>query len=289
MPIRSLGYLEWRTPQADAWRTFATDILGMMPVEGPDPDAGYFRIDDRPYRLVVAPADEAQVVVGFEVRDDLELADLARTVEDAGIKVHVASEEEARRRLVSGLVTFEGPGGTPLEVFYGPVLDHVPVNTPLVSRFVTGEMGLGHAVVSVPEMGPAMDFYRNVLGFFLRNDLKIDLGGGMKMTVNFLGCNPRHHTFGLVDMPFPGGLVHFMLEVDSIDDVGRALDRVYDNGVPLSQSLGRHTNDHMVSFYCAGPDGAMVEFGWGGLQVPERSTTYRITKGAFWGHRPPSR
>jgi hypothetical protein len=31
----------------------------------------------------------------------------------------------------------------------------------------------------------------------------------------------------------------------------------------------------------------MVEFGWGGLQVPEPETTYEITKVSFWGHRPP--
>jgi len=289
MPIRSLGYVEWRTPQADEWKAFATDILGLMPVSGPDADAGYFRMDDRPYRFVISHADQPRVVVGFEVRDDLELAELARRVEDFGVKVHSASIEEADARLVSGLISFEDPGGNPIEVFYGPVLDHVPLNTPLVSGFVTGEMGLGHAVVAVPAMGPALDFYRGALGFFTRNDLRINLGPDMSMTVMFLGCNPRHHTFGLVDMPFPGNLVHFMLEAATIDDVGRALDRVLDNKVPLAQSLGRHTNDHMVSFYCSGPDGAMVEFGWGGLQVPEPTTTYRITKGAFWGHRPPAR
>ena len=289
MPIRSLGYVEWRTPKAEEWRGFATDILGLMPAAGPDPESAYFRMDDRPYRIVITPAGEPRVVSGFEVRDDLELAELARRVEDFGVKVHTASTEEADARLVSGLVAFEDPGGNPIEVFYGPVLDHVPVNTPLVSGFVTGEMGLGHAVVAVPEMGPALDFYRGALGFFMRNDLRINLGPDMAMTVMFLGCNPRHHTFGLVDMPFPGNLVHFMLEAATIDDVGRALDRVLDNKVTLNQSLGRHTNDHMVSFYCSGPDGAMVEFGWGGLQVPEPTTTYRITKGAFWGHRPPGR
>jgi len=75
-----------------------------------------------------------------------------------------------------------------------------------------------------------------------------------------------------------------------LDDVGRALDRCHDLGVPLAMSLGRHSNDHMVSFYCMTPDGAaMVEFGWGGLAVEEPETTYEITKTSFWGHRPPRR
>ena len=40
-----------------------------------------------------------------------------------------------------------------------------------------------------------------------------------------------------------------MAEVDSMDEVGRALDRVATQGVKLSATLGRHCNDHMISFY----------------------------------------
>ncbi|MEZ5167374.1 MAG: hypothetical protein R2695_13135 [Acidimicrobiales bacterium] len=52
--------------------------------------------------------------------------------------------------------------------------------------------------------------------------------------------------------------------------------------------LGRHTNDHMISFYCESPDGFFVEFGWGGLQIPEPTDVpmYQITRPSFWGHRP---
>ena len=105
--------------------------------------------------------------------------------------------------------------------------------------------------------------------------------------MNFLGCNPRHHTLGLVGTPFDGQIVHFMLETASIDDVGCALDRVHDLGTPISLTLGRHTNDHMVSFYVTSPDGYSVELGWGGLHVDLETTTYEITKPSFWGHRRP--
>jgi hypothetical protein len=40
-----------------------------------------------------------------------------------------------------------------------------------------------------------------------------------------------------------------MVEVDQLDDVGRALDRVMKTEHRLSSTLGRHTNDKMVSFY----------------------------------------
>ena len=284
--IRSLGTLRWETPNVDAWRTFGTEILGMMPVDGPEPGAVAFRVDDRPYRLVVAPGDAPRLVVGFEVVDDEGLVEVARMLDDAGVKHALAGDDDARSRLVNGLLRFEDPAGVAVEVFHGPVLDHVPVQTPLVSGFVTGAMGMGHVVLGVDDPAAVTAFYREVLGFRLRNTMRLDLGAG-PTTMSFLGCNPRHHTLGVVAIPMPGKLAHFMLEAASLDDVGRALDRVHDAGVPVAMSLGRHTNDHMVSFYCVSPDGPMVEFGWGGLQVSEPETTYEITKPSFWGHRPP--
>ena len=77
-----------------------------------------------------------------------------------------------------------------------------------------------------------------------------------------------------------------MVEAAAIDDVGRALDRVNDANIQLVTTLGRHTNDQMVSFYVRAPDGFAVEFGWGGLMVPEPVGSYAITKASFWGHRP---
>jgi len=76
-----------------------------------------------------------------------------------------------------------------------------------------------------------------------------------------------------------------MVEAATLDDVGLALDRRGTLGVPLMNSLGKHTNDHMVSFYVWSPENYAVEFGWGGLRVETEEPTYEITEGAFWGHK----
>ena len=53
-------------------------------------------------------------------------------------------------------------------------------------------------------------------------------------------------------------------------------------------SLGKHTNDRMVSFYSRSPSGFDVEFGYDGLLVDEaRWSVTQITKPSFWGHRSP--
>jgi len=288
VPIRSLGYIRWQTPQFDEWVGYATDILGMMPTAGPRPEARYFRIDKYPYRFVLIPGERQQVdALGFEVADDLELAAVVERVTKAGRDVTPGTPEEADERLVGGFVSFDEPSGVRIEVFYGPILNHLPVQTPLVSGFVTGEQGLGHAVLAVDRPEETVDFFREVLGFQLRNTGRLNVAGRPTLTtISFLGCNPRHHTLGVVGMDIPGNMLHFMLEAKTIDDVGYALDRCLDAEIPLAMTLGRHTNDHMISFYSISPDRLQVEFGWGGLEIDsEASTTYEITKVSFWGHR----
>lgn len=285
MSVLSLGYLRLRSPKPDEWQRFATDVMGFMPARGPDAAAQYYRLDKYPYRLMVAPGDESGIDgIGFEVADDRALDQIVRTVAEAGCKIEYGTPEAAAERLVSGFARFVDPAGAPIELFHGPVLDHLPVATPLVSSFVTGEMGMGHVVLNVSEISAASDFYRDVLGFHRRNTWYRPT-----MSMEFFGCNPRHHTLALgTGLPMPGLLLHFMVEVGTIDDVGYAQDRCLDAGVPIRMSMGKHTNDHMVSFYCATPDGFLVEVGWGGIQVDDAETaaTYQITKPSFWGHRP---
>lgn len=286
MGVRSLGYLRLGSPDVDAWRRFAGEFLGLMATDGADSDSAYFRMDDHAARLVVTPAAEAATAaIGFEVLDRRELAQLASAVEATGLTVVSGTPDECAERRVSGLVRFADHSGNPIELFFGPVLEHSPVVTPTVSSFLTGDMGMGHAIVSVVDLDEAYHLYVDVLGFVERNTM----AGGR---VVFLGCNPRHHTFGITKRRGPGSLMHVMVEVAALDDVGRALDRAQRMDVPMMHTLGRHTNDHMVSFYVYSPEDLAIEVGWNGLRVEHEVPTYEISAGAFWGHHfspPPQR
>ena len=63
-----------------------------------------------------------------------------------------------------------------------------------------------------------------------------------------------------------------MLEVDSLDVVGLALDRVTKLGVPVTVTLGKHTNDLMTSFYLRTPSGCDLEYGVGGRLLDDSWT-----------------
>ncbi len=138
--------------------------------------------------------------------------------------------------------------------------------TPYGATFVTGDQGLGHVVLPVTDDVEALRFYTEVLGFRLRDSMSmpgefVGKEAGSKIWLRFLGINPRHHSLAFLPMPRAGKCVHIMLEVDKLDDVGRALERVGKNGAPLSATLGRHMNDEMVSFYVKSPGGFDIEFG----------------------------
>jgi 3,4-dihydroxy-9,10-secoandrosta-1,3,5(10)-triene-9,17-dione 4,5-dioxygenase len=280
MPIQSLGYLRIESPDLDAWKVFAGDFLGLMPVG--DDETLRYRMDKYPARLVVGHGSEPKMTAaGYEVLNKRDLAEIVEKVEAAGIKVVYGTAEEAAERRVNGFVHFDDPAGNPVELFYGPILDHVPVALPTVSSFTTGDMGMGHIIVTGEDGDALFEFYTGVLGFLERNTMR----GGGGGTVYFMGCNERHHTLGVASAPGPGRLIHLMLEADTIDDVGLALDRQEKLGIPLMNSLGKHTNDHMVSFYVWSPEKYAIEFGWAGLKIPAEEATYEITQGAFWGHK----
>ena len=170
-----------------------------------------------------------------------------------------------------------------LEVFCGPVLDHSPVVTKWAQRFHTGAEGMGHVVLPTTAPEETTAFYTEVLGFLERGSMKVP--GDRR--IQFLGINRRHHSLAICPAPHDEapGMVHLMVEVDELDAVGRALDEVNKREFSISSTLGRHTNDKMISFYVRAPGGWDIEYGWDGMLVDESSyTAEEITADSYWGH-----
>jgi 3,4-dihydroxy-9,10-secoandrosta-1,3,5(10)-triene-9,17-dione 4,5-dioxygenase len=250
-------------------------------------------MDDFPARLVILPGGSDRLLAsGWEVSGPPALAAVARALADAGVPYKAGTPEELAQRRVQSMLLFEDPAGHRLEVFCGAALEHRPAVSPYGNRFVTGAMGMGHVVLPVPPgSSAAFDFYTEVLGFRLRDSMRMpaEFFGGSPgdppVWFRFLGCNPRHHSLALAPVPAPAGIVHLMVEVASLDDVGRALDRCARRGAPVSASLGRHVNDLMVSFYVRTPGGFDVEYGTDGQLVDDATWISReSTAISLWGH-----
>src|SRR5699024_1061289 len=286
--IKALGYIEAQTTDMERWRKLAIDVLGFAEGAGPEEDALYLRVDERAARIIVRPGEADQVtVVGGEVRDGGALAGRRAAGEAAGTSVEDLTAEQADARRVESAITVLDPAGIRIEVFHSAVLDHSPVATPHGARFVTGTRGLGHVVIPGPDQDEAYDFYVKTLGLLPRRGVRLDAppeAGPMR--IRFFGVNERHHSLAMMPSPKQGpGLIHVMVEVDSLDDVGRAQDRVVAEGISLSSTLGRHTNDKMLSFYVRAPGGWDIEFGCDGMLVDEAHyTAEETTADSYWGH-----
>ena len=128
----------------------------------------------------------------------------------------------------------------------------------------------------------------DVLGLRLSDHITCEIFG-FPVDLAFMHANARHHS-----VAFGGELDknihHFMLEVRHLDDVGLAYDRAIRARLPIANTLGRHPNDGMVSFYAHTPSGFQFEFGWGGVEVDD-ATWQPTTHGRIsdWGHHPPVR
>jgi 3,4-dihydroxy-9,10-secoandrosta-1,3,5(10)-triene-9,17-dione 4,5-dioxygenase len=290
--IRSLGYLRIEATDPRAWLEFGTRLLGLTQGRGPEPGAVYLRMDDFPARFVIVPGETDRLLAsGWEVGSQAELADLARCLEAAGIPAKAGTAEELAMRRVAGMLIFDDPSGHRLEVFCGASLDNRPAFSAYGVTFVTGDYGMGHVVIPAADDEAAMDFYTGLLGLRLRDTMAMapELfgrpAGGPPAMMRFLGCNPRHHSIALAPMTSPSGCVHVMIEVATLDDVGRAMDRCARRGGTLSASLGRHANDQMVSFYVRTPGGFDIEYGTDGLLVDDTTWIARQTTAiSAWGH-----
>jgi 3,4-dihydroxy-9,10-secoandrosta-1,3,5(10)-triene-9,17-dione 4,5-dioxygenase len=225
------------------------------------------------------------------VPGERDLADVGRALEEAGVAVKAGSAAELADLRVAQLLRFDDPAGNVLEVFCGAALESRPAVSPYGNRFVTGFLGLGHVVLPVSDDESALRFYTEVLGFRLRDSMRMapELFGrpaGPPLWMRFLGCNPRHHSLALAPFPAPSGIVHLMTEVASLDDVGRAMERCARRGAPASATLGRHANDLMVSFYVRTPGGFDIEYGTDGRLVDDATWVSRETTAiSLWGHK----
>lgn len=289
--VTQLGYLGIGVHDVDAWERFATRILGFQ-VSARDGDGTLFlRMDEYHHRFVVQPhGDDDVTVIGWEVADECGLRAIAAQVEATGVRVTAADTEAAAARRVTDLIRFEDPNGVATEVFTGPLVNYdTPFASPrAISGFVTGVQGLGHVNMVVDDLDESVRFYRDALGMRVSDYVHLPGRSGTSRKLAFFHCNPRHHSMAFMALKRPRRLLHFMVQTRSINDVGTTYDLCQDQGIPIVRGLGRHTNDHMVSFYMQTPSGFETEYGWGAREVDD--ATWQVqqhTSGSIWGHRRP--
>lgn len=286
MDIAALGYVVIQSTQPQQWRCFGEDVLGMVARE--EAEGLALKMDDRAGRVFIVPgANDRYLASGWELRSEAEFQAACERLRAGGIAYHQGSRAECALRRVFGMVWFHDPSGNRHELAWGYQTDFERFVSPTgVPRFVTGELGLGHAVLPAPQIAETRAFLMDVLGLGLSDILIHRPAPGIEQRIDFMHCgNGRHHSLALFEGEVPSGCVHLMFEVDSLDEVGRAYDRMLARGVRLMATLGKHTNDHMTSFYFMSPGGFAIEYGFGGRTIDwDHHTVFESTSVSLWGH-----
>jgi 3,4-dihydroxy-9,10-secoandrosta-1,3,5(10)-triene-9,17-dione 4,5-dioxygenase len=292
MSVSAAGYLRISSADVGAWMDFGTGVLGLMDAVREDADgARFLRMDDHPFRFMIEPGDTDKLLAaGLECPDRHAWQDTLNRLEDAGHSVMAGSSDEAKRRCVTEFASLEDPAGNTLELYWGRELDYTPLVSPAgIPFFVTsdqqsGDLGFGHMVLPAPDIETATAFYTELIGTGITDILYPPGMGGLK--INFMHTNnARQHSIALFGGEHPLGIVHMMIEVPSLDELGQAMDRAKAAGAHFLATLGRHVNDNMCSVYILAPGGIAVEYGYDGLLIdPETYVATVSSEGDLWGH-----
>jgi 2,3-dihydroxybiphenyl 1,2-dioxygenase len=286
--VSQLGYIGIGASDVKAWHNLATYVLGMQVIPGDEKSTSYLRMDEYHHRVELRPTGNDDLeFAGWEVPDQTTLHRVAQQLEHGGVKVTAGTRDEADGRRVIDLIHCVDPSDVRTEIFCGRPIDPKPFHAGRpISGFKTGEMGLGHMVLCTPSLNESLRFYRDLLGFRVTDFTEVRFPGG-DLRLAFLHCNPRHHSVAFMEAKSaPKRINHFMLECNSLLDVGIGRDLCTQRGVPIGIDLGCHMNDRMVSFYLANPSGFAVEYGCGGRTIDDSvwQVEHYDSVESIWGH-----
>ena len=284
MGIDQLAYVGLGVSDIPAWRRVATEVFGMEGLEGGADGATRLRMDKLAWRVALHPGRlDDLLYAGFSVANQDAATRLTGALAGAGVAGQALSKAEVSARGIAGGYRIQDPDGLDIELVYGLPDSPTPFRSPTGASFVTGAQGLGHLVIRVADAERSLEFYR-LLGFEVSDYISFQLAPGLNVELVFLHCNARHHSVALVPAPLPKRLNHLMLEVDSVDAVLSAYYRAQRQRMPIVRHLGRHTNDHMLSFYAQTPAGFDVEYGFGGRSIGADWKVEHYDAISIWGH-----
>lgn len=285
MSLKALGYIGANAVNLQEWKDYACDIFGAQLVSE-SPDQLKLRLDDKHHRMTIHKADAPGARhFGWDVGSREGLADTVAMLRQRGCEVTQGTVEECQDRRVMGLVHVDDPSGNALELFYGQMSGYPFQPARPLSGFRTGDLGLGHVVFMTQALDQMLDFY-GALGLRMSDYIVMHAFG--KVKAHFMHCNPRHHSIAMVPGPH-NAFHHMMLEVNSLDDVGSAYDLVNARKINVTQTFGKHTNDHMLSFYSQTPSGFELEYGCDGRTIDDEAAwnVVEYDSISFWGHLGP--
>jgi len=289
-----LGYLGLGVSDLSAWSDFSEKILGLGVRSKEEDGSLLLRMDEYHHRFILTEDDcDDLTIIGWEMSTEIDFNMLKDRLASSGLPYEEGESDVQDSRRVVKIVRFSDPNGIINEAYYAPLIEseNLFVSPRSISGFLAGDQGLGHITITVDSLQESLSFYQDILGLRISDWVRPQSERGVESDMNlvFLHCNKRHHSLAFWENPSASKrLHHFMVQANELDDVGSTYYLCQKAQVPIDLSLGRHTNDKMLSFYMSSPSGFDVEFGWGAVEVDlEKWVVQLHNNGSIWGHLPP--
>jgi 2,3-dihydroxybiphenyl 1,2-dioxygenase len=287
-----LGYLVVESQRLSAWHRFGADAIGLH-VDELTTDTLRFRLDEHECRFLIqrGPAEDL-MAIGWQIDDHETFDRIIKRVTERGVPIAEGTPEEAALRGVERLWRFAGPKGIVQEIFTRPLTTAKPLRM-INSGWVTGESGMGHVAITSRDPRGIHGYYNAVFDSRLSDFIDENIGG-LTLKIRFLRVNERHHSIAVANVnglkidPIRTKAQHVNIQAATLEDMVGAYERVRQLGFKMAWSIGQHTNDRELSFYCVTPSGFELEVGWNPIVVtPELEEAWRVVTHqgiSIWGH-----
>jgi 2,3-dihydroxy-p-cumate/2,3-dihydroxybenzoate 3,4-dioxygenase len=277
-----LGYVALNVSDIEASKKFYTEIVGLQ-LSGVGPNGElHLRCSSAYHDIILYQGDPVGLRrVAWEMESEAEVERLIERLRGQDIAVHRVPEEECLALHQEDTYRFVDPRlGVTVE-FFSCMHSFGEGFTPSVADI----QRLGHVVIKTPDVREVVKQYVGLMNFRVSDQVD--------GVITFMRCfpNPYHHSLGIGTGPAVA-FHHVNFMVREIDDIGRAMTRFRQKGVPMVWGPGRHPPSESVFLYFLDPDGLTLEYSFGMEEFPEvnprkhRSLAPGLSAADSWGTFP---
>ena len=282
---QKLGYVALGVTDIERSTAFATDIFGLDLTAELSGQRRLFRGSTAHHDIILAPASEPTFVRGgwqLESEEDLDRA-FAHFCGQGLDPTWISNDEAQELKLRRAFRIIEPTTRSCFEYF----AEMTHVSSPRRNGLTKFTGGIHYGLV-IDDCAATTDYLVKNMGFLISDYM--DNG---RVTLLRAFPNPNHHSFAPVQFGAPfHGFHHVAYMVETIDDIGRLINRVRKNDIKVQFGVGRHPTSGSIFLYIYDSDFIVWEYTLGMEQFPEigarraRRMSSRPEDMDLWGAEP---
>jgi catechol 2,3-dioxygenase-like lactoylglutathione lyase family enzyme len=251
--ITHLRHVDLAIPDYDRQLAFYTGPWGLTTVAR-DAGIAFLAAEGSPERYIVRLRQDARKrldLVAFGAASGADVDLLAERLIAKGVRLAQEPAALGTEGGGYGLRFFDVDGRT-VEVS----ADVAPRGHRKIEERESIPVRLSHVVLNSTDPDATARWYAGVLGFRLSDTLA---GPEMGTVMNFMRCNPRHHSVAFARGPHVS-LHHISFELRGIDEFMRGAGRILRSGTRMVWGPGRHLAGRNTFAYFLDPQNNTVEY-----------------------------